>query len=1486
MKRFRWLSVAILFIIVSSLLPLAFTGAAQADSGKINLQDLTNGADSVLVGTVVERNSYWNDEHTHIYTSVVMSVDNTLKGTANKDNVAITVTGGEVEGIGEMVSEMPVFDQGEQAVVFLKKLTAKQLPQAEAVQGQLAGEQYEVYNGYRGKFTIKGGRAGGLPEAQFKERVNSIAKGQTLPVTELDVIPPSETAPYLLTGASWPPASIPVPYRINENTNDCTGEGAAVQNAAATWSDAGANFSFDYAGTTTATAAGYDGVDAIIWRDLGNSNIVAMATWWYMGSTIVEADIEFNEYYAWSASTSCPSGYMDVQTVALHELGHWVGLADLYSAGDAAKVMYGYVSTGFTKRALTADDIAGIQSIYGASAPPSAPTVTNSTGASNISYTSARLNGELTSNGNASTTVHIYWGDHDGGTTPPGQPGGWDNDVNLGTTSVGTFYADIPSLTPNTDYYYRCHATNSAGYDWADATYHFKTPASVNFTIAALPDTQHYSAFYPQTFTTQTQWIKDNKTSKNIVFVTQEGDIIDTNSNTAQWANANTSMSLLDGQVPYGIAPGNHDGAPGETANFNTYFPYTRYSGQSWYGGHYGTDNDNSYQLFSVGGQHFIILHIEYGADSNVLSWADGILKAYPTHRAIVTSHYLLNVDGSFSTYGSNIYNALKGNSNLFLMLCGHMHGEASRMDIYNGNTVYTLLADYQERSNGGDGWLRVMEFSPTTNSISVKTYSPTLNQYETDADSQFEVSYTSSQKLIGANESTTPDTPNGGNHFILSRFTATASGDMTELKVRCSAPGNVKVAVYDDNSGEPGALLKSVDTSTPVSSGWNTIPFSSPYPSITSGNNYWLAFCSDGNIVGAKASTGYRRFKPAAFSSFTFPSNAGTGFITDTTYYDVTAGWGTIIPPTPPTITNSTGASNISSTSARLNGELTSNGNASTTVHIYWGTTDGGNTPGGWTHDEDLGVKPVGTFYKDISSLTPNTPYYYRCYASNSAGPDWADTSAQFTTLVQTQKIIGADESTTPDTPNGGNYFILSRFTATASGDMTELKVRCSAPGNVKVAVYDDNSGEPGALRKSVDTSTPVSSGWNTIPITPPIAVTSSTNYWLAFCSDGNIVGAKAGTGYRRFKPATFASFTFPSTAGTGFTINTTYYDLTAGWGTIVIAPLDITTTSLPNGSVGTPYSQTLQATGGTTPYTWSKTAGDLPAGLTLASTGIISGTPTTVGTYNFTVQVTDSTSPTPNSDTQALAITINPQTQKLIGADASTTPDTPNGGNYFILSRFTATASGDMTELKVRCSAPGNVKVAIYDDSSGSPNALLRANNSSTPASSGWNTIPITPSIAVTSSTNYWLAFCSDGSIVGAKAGTGNRRFKPATFTSFTFPSTAGTGFTTDTTYYDLTAGWGTIVPPPTPNLVSPTTTVNFQWSDPGGATKYWLQVNTSSNFDGTSLFDAELGAVTSQQVTGLANGTIYYWRVKAGNAGGWSVWSTTRSVTVNQL
>lgn len=85
---------------------------------------------------------------------------------------------------------------------------------------------------------------------------------------------------------------------------------------------------------------------------------------------------------------------------------------------------------------------------------------------------------------------------------------------------------------------------------------------------------------------------------------------------------------------------------------------------------------------------------------------------------------------------------------------------------------------------------------------------------------------------------------------------------------------------------------------------------------------------------------------------------------------------------------------------------------------------------------------------------------------------------------------------------------------------------------------------------------------------------------------------------------------------------------------------PLSITTTTFPLSQVGAVYSETTQATGGATPYTWSVSAGSLPSGLALtASNGTLYGVPTTVQTGSFTLQVTDSLSAT---DTQAYNLIV----------------------------------------------------------------------------------------------------------------------------------------------------------------------------------------------------------------------------------------------------
>ncbi len=112
----------------------------------------------------------------------------------------------------------------------------------------------------------------------------------------------------------------------------------------------------------------------------------------------------------------------------------------------------------------------------------------------------------------------------------------------------------------------------------------------------------------------------------------------------------------------------------------------------------------------------FILINLQYNPTTAQLDWADALLKANPGRRGIVAQHNILNTDNSWNSQTS--FNALKDNPNLFLMLCGHMHtptdGAAYRAELGDdGHTIHIMMADYQDYPNGGNGYMRILRFSP-----------------------------------------------------------------------------------------------------------------------------------------------------------------------------------------------------------------------------------------------------------------------------------------------------------------------------------------------------------------------------------------------------------------------------------------------------------------------------------------------------------------------------------------------------------------------------------------------------------------------------------------------------------------------------------------------------------------------------------------------------------------------------------------------------
>jgi hypothetical protein len=154
-----------------------------------------------------------------------------------------------------------------------------------------------------------------------------------------------------------------------------------------------------------------------------------------------------------------------------------------------------------------------------------------------------------------------------------------------------------------------------------------------------------------------------------------------------------------------------------------------------------------------------------------------------------------------------------------------------------------------------------------------------------------------------------------------------------------------------------------------------------------------------------------------------------------------------------------------------------------------------------------------------------------------------------------------------------------------------------------------------------------------------PLTGLSPSTTYYFRLDTTITVAGSQVTSfGARQ-------QFTTAGTATPAPTVTVTETPAPAPTVTVTVTPpvMTLLTTSLPAGKVGVPYSATLAASGGTTPYTWRVTGGDLPPGLRLdPKTGVLSGRPLRTCSFRVTITVTDSAKPARESLSEQYTITI----------------------------------------------------------------------------------------------------------------------------------------------------------------------------------------------------------------------------------------------------
>ncbi|MCZ8522515.1 MULTISPECIES: metallophosphoesterase [Paenibacillus] len=258
------------------------------------------------------------------------------------------------------------------------------------------------------------------------------------------------------------------------------------------------------------------------------------------------------------------------------------------------------------------------------------------------------------------------------------------------------------------------------------------TPGEYDFAFVWMSDTQYYSETYPKIYDTMTRWTVDHWTQRKFSYLIHTGDIVNNWNSKKEWENADASMKILDdAKIPYGVLAGNHDVSyGGEYDEYGKYFGAERFRHQPTF----GADLDNNrehYDLVSAKGHDFVILYLGWLIDQKGFDWANAVLKKYADRNAIIAVHEYLKPSKHYFGQGQSIWDKLVlPNPNVVMVLGGHNPGAAHNVKKVGDRTVLEMLSDYQNGPEGGQGFMRFLQFDLERERLLVNTFSPYLNKW------------------------------------------------------------------------------------------------------------------------------------------------------------------------------------------------------------------------------------------------------------------------------------------------------------------------------------------------------------------------------------------------------------------------------------------------------------------------------------------------------------------------------------------------------------------------------------------------------------------------------------------------------------------------------------------------------------------------------------------------------------------------------------